>query len=485
MKTFCYAVSMLLAGVTSAYATVAVSNPANGATVGSSVNYIATATTTTCSNGVAAMGIYVNNVLAYSVNGSSLNTNIVLNSGTYYTVVQEWDNCGGATSTAVTITVPGGSTQNGVVVSAPANNSTVTSPVTYAATAGSTTCSTGIAAMGIYVNNSLAYSVNGAALNTNITLKPGSYDTVVQEWDNCGGSKFTPVIITIPGGGTQNGVVVSSPANNSTVTSPVTYTATAGTTTCAGGVAAMGIYVNSSLAYSVNGANLNTQLNLNAGNQHTVVEEWDNCGGALATPINITIPATTPPTVSFTATSSSIANGNSSTLTVTATNATQVTVTGTDGSSYNLQPAGGTQSVSPAATTTYTAHATGVGGQATATATVTVTAAASLQSIDHVIFMLQENHTFDNYFGMLNPYRQTNGWNVGDDGNTYNVDGIDDKLTTISNQDDEGTSFPLFKFTSTCIDDESSDWLASYGDVKPTIFLLPRADPDGWIRPQR
>ena len=80
---------------------------------------------------------------------------------------------------------------------------------------------------------------------------------------------------------------------------------------------------------------------------------------------------------------------------------------------------------------------------------------------------------------MLNPYRQTpqpNGqvWNIGDDGNTYNVDGIDDKLTTISNEDDEGASFPLFKFKSTCIDDDSSDWLASYGSVKRYNILSTR-----------
>jgi phospholipase C len=75
---------------------------------------------------------------------------------------------------------------------------------------------------------------------------------------------------------------------------------------------------------------------------------------------------------------------------------------------------------------------------------------------------------------MLNPYRIANGWNVGEDGNTYNVDGIDDKLTTISNADDQGTSYSLFKFTSTCIDDESSDWLASYGDVNTYDFLATR-----------
>ena len=84
--------------------------------------------------------------------------------------------------------------------------------------------------------------------------------------------------------------------------------------------------------------------------------------------------------------------------------------------------------------------------------------------------MLQENHSFDNYFGMLNPYRSAKQWNVGDDGVNYSVDGIDDKLATISNLDDEGTAFPLFKLKSSCVDDESSDWLSSYGDVNRYNF---------------
>jgi phospholipase C len=190
----------------------------------------------------------------------------------------------------------------------------------------------------------------------------------------------------------------------------------------------------------------------------------------------------TPPTVSISATPTSIAAGNSSTLTITATNATQVTVTGSDGSSETLPAGGGTDTVSPTVTTTYTASASGAGGSATSQATVTVAGQGNVQSIDHVIFMLQENHTFDNYFGMLNPYRQTNGYNVGDDGTTYNVDGIDDKLGTISNQDDEGQTFPLFKFKTTCIDDETSDWLASYGEVNRYDFSTTRPYPmDGFV----
>jgi phospholipase C len=197
-----------------------------------------------------------------------------------------------------------------------------------------------------------------------------------------------------------------------------------------------------------------------------------------AATVTVTPPATT---VTIAANPTTIFSGASSTLTVVATNATGVTVTGTDGSSYTLAVTGGAQVVSPTNTTTtavivtYTATATGTGASATATATVTVNPAATVQSsVNHVIFMLQENHTFDNYFGMLNLYRQKYGYTKGDDGVTYVVDGIDDKLDT-SEEDDSGTSFKLFPLTSTCVDDESSDWLSSYGDVNRYDFLTNRS----------
>jgi hypothetical protein len=102
-----------------------------------------------------------------------------------------------------------------------------------------------------------------------------------------------------------------------------------------------------------------------------------------------------PATVTIAASPTSITVGGSSTLTVTATNATNVVVTGSDNSSYDLSAtAGGTQKVTPTTTTTYTAEATGVSGNASAIATVTVKPPGSSQAINHVIFMLQENHTF-------------------------------------------------------------------------------------------
>src|SRR5713101_120907 len=162
MKMF--AVFVALAGAIPAVAGVSVVVPVNISNVATSVQYVATATTT-CSKGVSSMGIYTApGVLAYTVNGSSLNTELTLNPGTYHTTVQEWDNCGGSSATAITIIVSGSAAQ--VQVAAPANNATVATQVQYVATASSS-CPSGVAAMGIYTSPGvLTYKVNGASLNT-------------------------------------------------------------------------------------------------------------------------------------------------------------------------------------------------------------------------------------------------------------------------------------------------------------------------------
>jgi hypothetical protein len=194
-------ICILLLSTASAFANVSVSSPGSGTTVGSPVRYVATSTASSCAKGVAAMGIYVNNQLMTVVNSASLSVGVPLSPGNYNTVVQEWDYCGGSTFTPVAITV---ANQTGVWVTAPANNSVVGSLVNYAATATTTACSKGVASMGVYVNNKLLYVVNGTALNTTLTLTPGSYNTVVEEWDYCGGAFYTPLSITVKGSSFSN-----------------------------------------------------------------------------------------------------------------------------------------------------------------------------------------------------------------------------------------------------------------------------------------
>jgi 6-phosphogluconolactonase (cycloisomerase 2 family) len=100
---------ILLCSSALAFATtpvVTVSSPANGASVGTPVNYVASASSPACSKGISAIRIYTaSGVNAYTINASKLNTNINLPVGSYNTVVQAWDNCGGVGRTAVKIKV--------------------------------------------------------------------------------------------------------------------------------------------------------------------------------------------------------------------------------------------------------------------------------------------------------------------------------------------------------------------------------------------
>lgn len=101
-------VGFIATAVPAAFATVYVSSPGNNTSAQSPVHFVASATSS-CSKGVAAMGIYTAPYqLAYKVNGSSLNTSLTLGPGTYNTTVEEWDYCGGASTRPLTITVTGG-----------------------------------------------------------------------------------------------------------------------------------------------------------------------------------------------------------------------------------------------------------------------------------------------------------------------------------------------------------------------------------------
>src|SRR6202790_4164829 len=89
----------------------------------------------------------------------------------------------------------------GVNVTTPANNSTYSGSVPYVASA-STSCNKGVGSMGIYTAPGvLAYVVNGASLNTSLSLSAGTYNTTVEEWDYCGGASTTPIKVTVTSGG--------------------------------------------------------------------------------------------------------------------------------------------------------------------------------------------------------------------------------------------------------------------------------------------
>ena len=453
MKKLYLVLLSLLAFVASASATVTVSSPAAGSTVSSPVHYVATATTATCATGVASMGIYVNNHLVYVVNGTKLDTHLSLALGYEHTVVEEWDHCGTASFTTINLTVVGAPT-----VSIAANPTSIT-----AGSSSTLTVSAGNATQ-VTVTGSDGSSHTLASSGGTLTVTPQATTTYTAHATGAGGTASASTTVTI---GAQGTPTISIAANPTSISSGSSSTLTVS----AGNATQVTITGSDGSSYTLPTAGGTQSVSPTATTTYTA--HATGASGTASANTTVTVTAQAAPTVHVVASPMSITAGSSSTLTVSATNATQVTLSGSDGSTYTLASTGGTQSVNPSVTTTYTAQATGAGGTVTSSTTVTVGSAGSSQPINHVIFMLQENHTFDNYFGLLNPYRRANNWNIGDDGHDYEVDGIDDKLN-LSNQDDEGVSMPLFKFRTTCIDDLTSSWLESYGDVNRYNFLTTR-----------
>src|SRR5436189_4245362 len=126
-----------------------------------------------------------------------------------------------------------------VTVIAPKTGASAGSPVFYEAYATSAACTKGIAAMRIYTADHVsAYTVNGAHLETFITLAPGTYNTVVQAWDNCGGVAKTPITLSVT---STAGVSVFLP-NSASSSHPVHIAASAQNSARAAGINAIRIY---------------------------------------------------------------------------------------------------------------------------------------------------------------------------------------------------------------------------------------------------
>src|SRR5438876_1018698 len=85
-----------------------------------------------------------------------------------------------------------------VTISTPGNNSQFQSPAHFIASATSPQCTQGVIGMRIYLApHVVAYKVQSNSIDTQLTLTPGNYKTVVQAWDACGGVGKTAVNFTV------------------------------------------------------------------------------------------------------------------------------------------------------------------------------------------------------------------------------------------------------------------------------------------------
>jgi hypothetical protein len=176
---------------------ITILSPKSSSNSGSPVFYEAYATSSSCASGINAMRIYTApGVSAYTVYGAHIETFVPLRVGSYSTVIQAWDNCGGVGKTTVEITV---NSVAGVSVFLP-QSSSAGIPVHIAASAQNPGCPAGINAIRIYTASGIApYTIDSDQVNTFVNLLPGTYDLTVQAWDNCGHVYKAPLTETAVG----------------------------------------------------------------------------------------------------------------------------------------------------------------------------------------------------------------------------------------------------------------------------------------------
>ena len=103
---------------------------------------------------------------------------------------------------------------------------------------------------------------------------------------------------------------------------------------------------------------------------------------------------------------------------------------------------------------------------------VTASFGASLQSINHIIFMAQENRGFDHYFGHLNAYRIANGLTPDVNGTPADASNPSADGTTVV------TPFPMM---SACVENQSPSWNESHTDYNRYNPISALATMDGFV----
>jgi phospholipase C len=190
-------------------------------------------------------------------------------------------------------------------------------------------------------------------------------------------------------------------------------------------------------------------------------------GGTSTALVTLTVTPPTPkPTVTLNVTPSVINAGQSATLTWTTTDATALTISP---GITNPAVSGGTATVTPTSSTTYTANVTGPGGNASVTAKLSVNSGGvgSITAVKHIVWMLQENRSFDTYFGKMNDYRKSIGL-------PQDVDGLP------ANASNDGIA--AYHLATMCTENTSPFWNESHIDYNKNDPTSNTPALDGFVK---
>lgn len=113
------------------------------------------------------------------------------------------------------------------------------------------------------------------------------------------------------------------------------------------------------------------------------------------------------------------------------------------------------------------------GLQQTVLPTTTPPSDPSLNAINHIVFMAQENRSLDTYFGQLPAYWAANG---------FPAQQFDGMPANASNPSFDGTTtISAYHFASQCIENLSPSWDESHVDWNRTVPISPTATMDGFV----
>jgi hypothetical protein len=187
----------------------------------------------------------------------------------------------------------GGIAAGQVTVQAPQNGANISSPVRVSASATGSNPSYPITAMRVYVDDRAVYTVNASSLNTSLPLTDGAHALVIVAWDASGQAYSQTLRVTVGSAAAQAGVIINSPADGSTVSSPVRFLASATSSNSAYPITAMRVYVDDKSVYLVNASRLDTTIPLASGPHRVVVVAWDSQGFSYTQRASITAGSTT------------------------------------------------------------------------------------------------------------------------------------------------------------------------------------------------
>jgi hypothetical protein len=216
VSSFRFAVLTLLLCNVAAFAGVTVSTPSNGSTIGTSVEFVASATSD-AGLPISSMMIYVDDQSDFLVYSNSLNTTLSLSPGAHVAVVKSWDSGGNLYSTPVSFTSTTGQSGNsGVTVTSPTPGAALGSPAHFTASATSAD-QYPITSMMIYVDDQAQYTTYASSLDTYVNLGSGNHTAVVKSWDASGAIYSQTVPFTVGSSGVSSAPAAPASSSGNTI----------------------------------------------------------------------------------------------------------------------------------------------------------------------------------------------------------------------------------------------------------------------------